>query len=119
MRPDWKSRRYAELVALGWNAGYSDRGGVGLAVTELEAAGAKPDDVTVDTVARVAGGAPGRPRDSYRTPTGSRTRRRSRICTSAAGARRSSPAGAASPDRSSSPRSVRFGLAHFGRKGLA
>jgi len=58
LKPDWSSRRYAELVALGWNAGYSDRGGVGLAVTELEAAGARPDDVTVDSVARVAAGLP-------------------------------------------------------------
>jgi hypothetical protein len=58
LKPDWAARRYPELVALGWNAGYSDRGGVGLAVGELEAAGAKPDDVTVDSVARVAGGLP-------------------------------------------------------------
>jgi len=54
LRPDWQSRRYAELVALGWNAGYSDHGGVGLAVTKLEAAGATPEEVTVDSVARVA-----------------------------------------------------------------
>ena len=58
LKADWSSRRYPELVALGWNAGYSDRGGVGLAATELEAAGARPDDVTVDSVARVAGGLP-------------------------------------------------------------
>jgi soluble lytic murein transglycosylase-like protein len=56
MQPDWGSRRFAELVVLGWNAGYSDRGGVGLAVSELEAAGAKPADVTVDSVSRVAAG---------------------------------------------------------------
>ena len=58
LKPDWSSRRYPELVALGWNAGYSDRAGVGLAATELEAAGARPEDVTVDSVARVAGGLP-------------------------------------------------------------
>ena len=58
LKPDWSSRRYPELVALGWNAGYSDRAGVGLAVSELEAAGARPEDVTVDSVARVAGGLP-------------------------------------------------------------
>jgi hypothetical protein len=58
LSPDWTSRRYAELVALGWNAGYSNASGVGLAVTELEAAGATPDDVTVDTVARVAAALP-------------------------------------------------------------
>jgi len=54
LRPDWKDRRYAELVALGWNAGYSDAGGVGLVVKHLEAAGAHPEDVTVDSIARVA-----------------------------------------------------------------
>jgi soluble lytic murein transglycosylase-like protein len=58
LKADWSSRRYPELVALGWNAGYSDRAGVGLAATELEAAGARPADVTVDSVARVAGGLP-------------------------------------------------------------
>jgi soluble lytic murein transglycosylase-like protein len=58
LQPDWSSRRYAELVALGWNAGYSDRGGVGLAVTQLEAAGAEPADVTVDSVSRVAASLP-------------------------------------------------------------
>lgn len=56
LQPDWTSRRYAELVTLGWNAGYSDRGGVGLAVGELEKAGAQIADVTVDAVARVAAG---------------------------------------------------------------
>ncbi len=59
LRPDWTSRRYAELVALGWNAGYSDHGGVGFAVSELESAGAGPDDVTVDSVAHVATALPG------------------------------------------------------------
>jgi soluble lytic murein transglycosylase-like protein len=59
LAPDWKARRYPELIALGWNAGYSDRGGVGLAAARLEAAGAQPDDVTVDSVARAAAGLPG------------------------------------------------------------
>jgi hypothetical protein len=54
LKPDWTSRRYAELVALGWNAGYSDRGGVGLAVSQLEAAGVPTEGVMVDTVARTA-----------------------------------------------------------------
>jgi soluble lytic murein transglycosylase-like protein len=58
LQPDWGARRYTELVALGWNAGYSDHGGVGLAVSHLEAAGAQPADVTVDSVARVAAGLP-------------------------------------------------------------
>ncbi len=54
LQPDWTSRRFAELVALGWNAGYSDKAGVGYVVGRLEAAGAKPEDVTADAVARVA-----------------------------------------------------------------
>jgi soluble lytic murein transglycosylase-like protein len=58
LQPDWATRRYPELVALGWNAGYSDRGGVGLVVSHLETAGAQPADVTVDSVARVAAGLP-------------------------------------------------------------
>jgi soluble lytic murein transglycosylase-like protein len=58
LQPDWSTRRYPELVALGWNAGYSDRGGVGLVVSHLEAAGAQPADVTVDSVARLAAGLP-------------------------------------------------------------
>jgi soluble lytic murein transglycosylase-like protein len=58
LQPDWGTRRYPELVALGWNAGYSDRGGVGLVVSHLEAAGAQTADVTVDSVARVAAGLP-------------------------------------------------------------
>ncbi len=58
LQPDWLSRRFAELVVLGWNAGYSDRGGVGLVVSELEAGGAAPDGVTVDTVARAAADLP-------------------------------------------------------------
>jgi soluble lytic murein transglycosylase-like protein len=54
LQPAWETRRYAELVALGWNAGYSDRAGVGLAVSHLEASGADADDITVDSVARTA-----------------------------------------------------------------
>src|SRR5260370_11902106 len=49
LQPDWLSRRFAELVVLGWNAGYSDRGGVGLVVSELEAGGATPPRGTLDT----------------------------------------------------------------------
>jgi soluble lytic murein transglycosylase-like protein len=56
LHADWSSRRFPELVALGWNAGYSERGGVALAVAELEASGARPDEVTVDRVAETAAG---------------------------------------------------------------
>lgn len=56
LKPDWGARRYAELVALGWNAGYSDAGGVGLAVSQLEAAGVPTEGVTVDSVVHTAAG---------------------------------------------------------------
>ena len=58
LQPTWTDRRYPELVALGWNAGYSDRAGVGLAAGQLEAEGARPEEVTVDSVAKVAAGLP-------------------------------------------------------------
>ena len=118
MRPDWKSRRYAELVALGWNAGYSDRGGVGLAVTELEAAGAKPDDVTVDSVARVATELPAASRFVSNTD---RIAYAKAVADLYLGSRRAPVV--AGRGSVAGPVVVAalgaFGLAHFGRKGLA
>jgi soluble lytic murein transglycosylase-like protein len=118
MRPDWKSRRYAELVALGWNAGYSDRGGVGLAVTELEAAGAKPDDVTVDTVARVAAEVPAASRF---VSNSDRIAYAKAVADLYLGSRRAPVV--AGRGSVAGPVVVAalgaFGLAHFGRKGLA
>lgn len=52
--PDWTSRRFAELVVLGWNAGYSDQGGVAAVASRFEQAGTEPDDVTVDSIAQLA-----------------------------------------------------------------
>jgi soluble lytic murein transglycosylase-like protein len=118
LRPDWNSRRYAELVALGWNAGYSDRGGVGLAVTELEAAGAKPADVTVDSVARVAAGLPSASRFVSRAD---RVAYAKAVADLYLGSRQSrvvaSRGGVAGPVVVAVLGA--FGLAHFGRRGLA
>jgi hypothetical protein len=118
LKPDWASRRYAELVALGWNAGYSDRGGVGLAVTELEAAGGKPDDVTVDTVARVAAELP---HASRFVSNSDRIAYAKAVADLYLGSRRAPVV--AGRGSVAGPVVVAalgaFGLAHFGRKGLA
>ena len=119
LRPDWSSRRYPELVALGWNAGYSDRGGVGLAVTELEAAGARPDDVTVDTVARVAAGLAQSSRFVARPE---RVAYAKAVADLYLGSKRA-PVVASRGGGATGPVVVAmlgvFGLAHFGRKGGA
>lgn len=118
LAPDWSSRRYAELVALGWNAGYSDRGGVGLAVGELEAAGAQPDDVTVDSVARVAAGLP---KSSRFVALPARVAYAKAVADLYLGSRRAPVV--ASRSSVVGPVVVAalgaFGLAHFGRRGSA
>jgi hypothetical protein len=56
LREDWTNPRFVELVTLGWNAGYSERGGVGRVVAFLELHG--NHDITLDLVqanARAAG----------------------------------------------------------------
>ncbi|HLK89322.1 MAG TPA: transglycosylase SLT domain-containing protein [Polyangia bacterium] len=118
LRPDWQSRRYAELVALGWNAGYSDRGGVGLVVTELESAGARAEDVTVDSVARVAAGLPDASRFVSRPD---RVAYAKAVADLYLGSRRApvvaARGGAAGPVVIAALGA--FGLAHFGKRGLA
>ncbi len=118
LAPDWRSRRYAELVALGWNAGYSDRGGVGLAVGELEAAGARPDDVTVDSVAAVAAGLP---KASRFVALPARVAYAKAVADLYLGSRRAPVV--ASRGSAVGPVVVAalgaFGLAHFGRRGSA
>lgn len=47
---DWGSRRFVEIVTLGWNAGYSERRGVGSVLTELEQQGVAPEHITIDRV---------------------------------------------------------------------
>lgn len=48
--PDWKSKRFLELLTLGWNAGYSRVAGVQYVVAEMEKAGLPFGAITVDTV---------------------------------------------------------------------
>jgi soluble lytic murein transglycosylase-like protein len=118
LRPDWQSRRYAELVALGWNAGYSDRGGVGFVVSELESAGARAEDVTVDSVARVAAGLPDASRFVSRPD---RVAYAKAVADLYLGSRRApvvaARGGVAGPVVIAALGA--FGLAHFGKRGLA
>jgi len=51
---DWRSARWVALVTLGWNAGYSERAGVGYVVGKLEAAGIEPGRITAETVSQLA-----------------------------------------------------------------
>lgn len=58
LREDWSNPRFIELLTAGWNAGFSERTGVGRVVARLVARG--PGDITVDDVfaaARDAGAA--------------------------------------------------------------
>lgn len=59
LAPDWRSPRWVSLLTLGWNAGYSEKAGVGAAVRKLEAAGVPPDRITADAVSQLAGRAEG------------------------------------------------------------
>lgn len=51
---DWKSPRYVELVVQGFNAGYSEAGGVGFVVGQMEKIEIPPERITVDTVSEAA-----------------------------------------------------------------
>lgn len=52
---DWNNPRFVELLVAGWNAGYSERAGVGRVVRYLAAQPAfRPDGVTVDDVWQAA-----------------------------------------------------------------
>ena len=53
---DFGSRRFVELVILGWVNGYSEAGGVGNVVGKMEAAGVPADKITADSVAEMAPG---------------------------------------------------------------
>jgi hypothetical protein len=56
LQPDWFNPKFVELVTFGWNAGWSERGGVGRVSTFLEQRGVL--DQTIDTIhqaARAAG----------------------------------------------------------------
>lgn len=118
LRPDWRSRRYPELVVLGWNAGYSDRGGVGLAVSALEEAAANPDDVTVDAVAAMAARLP---RVSRFVSRADRIAYAKAVADAYLGSARSPVV--ASAGSTAGPVVIAalsaLGLAHFGRRGRA
>jgi len=47
---DWTSKRYVQLFTFGWNAGYSEKAGVGFVVGKLEKAGFSVGDIDIDTV---------------------------------------------------------------------
>jgi len=47
LRPDWASRRWLELLTLGWNAGHS---AVAKVVRQMKQAGVPPERTTIDTV---------------------------------------------------------------------
>lgn len=51
LKPDWTSRRFIELLTLGWNAGHN---AVVRLVKSLEAQGIPQERVTVDTVGQLA-----------------------------------------------------------------
>ena len=56
LETNWNNPRFVELLTFGWNAGYSEAGGVGRVARYLEARGAV--DITIDQVsahARLAG----------------------------------------------------------------
>lgn len=52
MRTDWSNPRFVELVTFGWNAGFSERAGVGFVVGTLVAR--RQRDITIDDVHRAA-----------------------------------------------------------------
>lgn len=49
LQADWNNPRFVELLTLGWNAGYSEAGGLGRVARYLEQLGAR--DIDVDLVA--------------------------------------------------------------------
>lgn len=56
LQPDWSNPRFVELLTFGWNAGFSEAGGVGRVARYLEKLGAV--DVTIDLItahAKLAG----------------------------------------------------------------
>ena len=53
LRPDWSNPRFVELLTFGWNAGFSEAGGVGRVASYLEQLGGA-NDVTLDLVTAYA-----------------------------------------------------------------
>ena len=55
LQEDWSNRPFVELLTFGWNAGYSEAGGVGRVARHLEARGIT--DITIDLVRECAAAA--------------------------------------------------------------
>lgn len=53
LQPDWTSRRWVELLTLGWNAGHNALARI---VARMEASNIPPERITVDSVSQVARG---------------------------------------------------------------
>jgi hypothetical protein len=51
LAPDWSSRRWIELLTLGWNAGHNAIAGL---ASKMESSGMPPERITVDTVSELA-----------------------------------------------------------------
>jgi hypothetical protein len=59
LRADWRNPRFIELLTFGWNAGWSERGGVGRVSTYLEQRGALVQTIdTIHQASRAAGASP-------------------------------------------------------------
>lgn len=52
LRTDWSNPRFVELLTFGWNAGFSERAGVGLVASTLVAR--RQRDLTIDDIHRAA-----------------------------------------------------------------
>lgn len=55
LEPDWRSSRWVELFTFGWNAGYSEKAGVGFVVGKMEDRNTPCSQITIDTVSDYAG----------------------------------------------------------------
>jgi hypothetical protein len=55
LQPDWQNPKFVELLTFGWNAGWSERGGVGRVATFLEQRGVL--DQTIETIHQAAAAA--------------------------------------------------------------
>ncbi len=59
LRENWQNPRFVELASFGWNAGFSERAGVGRVVRALKDRKVPAADVTIDAVFRAAPGIAG------------------------------------------------------------
>jgi len=52
--PSWRDPRFIGLVALAWNAGFSEAAGMGFVLGKMESAGFSPQDINIDSVHKFA-----------------------------------------------------------------